>query len=63
MSEHNVHNINVLLFYIQIVMCYTSPLNPVDTFETKFIQIHGDAVRDVAMRVDDAKKIYQGLLL
>ena len=40
-------------------MCFTSPLNPEASFETKFIQIHGDAVRDIAMRVDDAKKIWQ----
>ena len=40
-------------------MCFTSPLNPQPSFENKFIQIHGDAVRDIAMRVDDCKLIWQ----
>eukprot|EP00485_Elphidium_margaritaceum_P001870 CAMPEP_0202697640 /NCGR_PEP_ID=MMETSP1385-20130828/10949_1 /ASSEMBLY_ACC=CAM_ASM_000861 /TAXON_ID=933848 /ORGANISM="Elphidium margaritaceum" /LENGTH=388 /DNA_ID=CAMNT_0049354141 /DNA_START=28 /DNA_END=1194 /DNA_ORIENTATION=- len=43
----------------KITFCFTSPLNPKQTLETKFIQIHGDAVRDIAMRVDDATKIWQ----
>eukprot|EP01084_Bolivina_argentea_P227645 384488_1 len=46
----------------QIVMCYTSPLNPVDSFENKFVQVHGDAVRDVAFRVDDVRKIYKNAI-
>ena len=40
-------------------MVFTSPLNPDNSFETKFIQVHGDAVRDIAMRVDDVRKIYK----
>ena len=43
----------------KITFCFTSPLNPEPTFESKFIAVHGDAVRDIAMRVDDARKIYQ----
>jgi len=42
-----------------IVFCFTSPLNPEPSFESKFIQVHGDAVRDIAVKVDDARKIWQ----
>jgi len=43
----------------KITFCFTSPLNPEPSFESKFIAVHGDAVRDIAVRVDDCKKIYQ----
>eukprot|EP01084_Bolivina_argentea_P208093 354910_1 len=42
----------------KVIMCFTSPLNPAETFSTKFIQIHGDAVRDIAMSVNDCRKVY-----
>jgi 4-hydroxyphenylpyruvate dioxygenase len=42
-----------------IVFCFTSPLNPIDSVESQFVKVHGDAVRDVAMLVDDARKIWK----
>ncbi len=39
-------------------MRFTSPLNPAETFSTKFFQIHGDAVRDIAIRVNDCRIVY-----
>jgi len=43
----------------RVTMCFTSPLNPSPSFENQFIKTHGDAVRDIAMRVDDCKLIWK----
>eukprot|EP01083_Nonionella_stella_P089119 248637_1 len=43
----------------KVFFCFTSPLNPQASIESKFIELHGDGVRDVAMRVDDARKIWE----
>jgi len=43
----------------RIVMTYTSPLMPISSESTAFIAKHGDAVKDVAFEVDDAKGIWK----
>jgi len=43
----------------RITFVYTSPLLPVISQETKFIEKHGDAARDVAFIVDDCRLIWK----
>eukprot|EP00483_Globobulimina_turgida_P003352 UN03358 len=41
-----------------IMMCCTSPLKPEQSFESTFVSIHGDAVRDIAFSVSDCRKAF-----
>ena len=41
-----------------IVFVFQSPLNPGNQMFTSHLGLHGDAVKDVAFRVDDARSVY-----
>jgi len=46
----------------KMLFVFTSPLSPNSSLESRFLSKHGDAVRDIAMRVDNCKLIYEKAL-
>ncbi|KYQ92571.1 4-hydroxyphenylpyruvate dioxygenase [Tieghemostelium lacteum] len=47
----------------QVTLCFTSPTTIDDEDHAEHMKLHGDAIKDIAFKVDDSRLIYQNAII